>query len=329
MNFDELDYIASKSHLSEETVLQRVDEYTLYCFYLGFDPLLSRPYSSPLRDGDSMPSFSVFRVHNKDVEFMWKDSGGDGDSGDIFKLIRRLFGDTMKECYSRINKDFNLGFNSSTPAPTNYEKIVLKDPPKQSIPSSIRVKRREWKKYDLSYWAQFGITLPTLLKYKVAPVSFFWLNDYQQYPINADKLAYVYSIRTKKKIYQPYSKSRKFRNDMDFKLLEGYDQLTFTSDTLIITKAMKDIMLLHELGYEAVAPRGESVPIHENFLKFFRTKYKNIYILFDNDGKHKADIYPFPEIYVPKESHEKDITDFRKRYGHKQTILLLKKLIGH
>lgn len=333
--FDELDYLLSVVQLNDDSILQRVDEYTLYCFYLGFNPSLRKPYQSPLRDGDSMPSFSIFLTTKKNREYFWKDSGGSqddgvaGDSGDIFKLIKLLYGDTTKQCYSRINRDFNLGFNSSTPPTTNFEKIVHHDPPKDEEPAHIRIKRRKFKQSDLEFWGQFGITAHTLLRYKVIPISYFWGKKSQQYPYTADKLAYAYPINNKYKIYQPLSKSRKFRTDYDFMCLEGFDQLKYESDTLIITKSMKDIMVLHEYGYEAVSPRGESVPIPIEFIRHFKKKYKNIFIFFDNDGKHKAEEYPFPEIYVPINSHEKDISDFRKRYGHKQTEILLKQLIGH
>lgn len=333
--FDELDYLLSVIKLDDDSILQRVDEYTLYCFYLGFSPSLRKPYKSPLRDGDSMPSFSIFLTKKSNREYFWKDSGGSsqtgiaGDSGDIFKLIRLLYGDTAKQCFSRINRDFNLGFESDTPPPTNFEKIVHHDPPKDEEPAHIRIKRRKFKTHDVQYWAQFGITAKTLLKFRVIPISHFWGKQSQQYPYTADKLAYAYPINGKYKVYQPLSKSRKFRTDYDYKCLEGFDQLEYKSDTLIITKSMKDIMVLWEYGYEAVSPRGESVPIPIEFIRHFRKKYERIILFFDNDGKHKAEDYPFPEIYVPLESHEKDISDFRKRYGHKQTQILLKQLIGH
>lgn len=333
--FDELDYLASVVQLSTDSILQRVDEYTLYCHYLGFEPLLRKPYNSPLRYGDSLPSFSIYETSKEGIEYFWKDSGGDrdtgvaGDSGDIFKLIRLLYGDTLKECLSRINKDFELGYESDTPAPINCEKIIRYDPPKPAEASRIRIKRRKFYQYDIEYWLQFGVTAKTLLKYKVIPLAYFWMFDHQQYPIKADKLSYAYPVNGKYKIYQPHSKVRKFRNDYDYMCLEGFDQLTYTTDTLVITKSTKDIMVLSEYGYEAVSPRGESVPIREEFINHFRKKYKRILIFFDNDGKHKADIYPFPDIYVPIESHEKDISDYRKRYGHKQTQFLLKNLIGY
>lgn len=330
----DLDYLLSVVQLSDDSILQRVDEYTLYCYYLGFEPLLRFPYKSPLRTGDSDPSFSMFLSEKDNREYFWKDSGGDtftgvaGDSGDIFKLIQILYGDTLKECYSRINRDFELGYDSDTPPPVNAEKIVRYSAPKEAEASNIRIKRRKFFQYDIEFWLQFGITASTLKKFRVIPLFCFWMFDSQQYPIRADKLAYSYPINGKHKIYQPLSKNRKFRNNYDYMCLEGFDQLSYTTDTLIITKSSKDIMVLYEYGYEAVSPRGESMPIREEFLNHFRKKYKRILVFFDNDGKHKADDFPFPSIFVPIESHEKDISDFRRRYGHKQTELLLKKLIN-
>ena len=67
---------------SGEDILERVDEYTLYCSYLGFEPLIGAKYISPLRSStdssvDTDPSFGIYeRKYGKGShEFMWKDQG--------------------------------------------------------------------------------------------------------------------------------------------------------------------------------------------------------------------------------------------------------------
>src|ERR1700750_1621850 len=74
---------------TKESVLEAIDEYTLYCFYTGIpDLVLAHEYSAPYRV-DERPSFTVYPNTRGDTEFMWKDQAT-GESGDIFKLVKKL-----------------------------------------------------------------------------------------------------------------------------------------------------------------------------------------------------------------------------------------------
>jgi hypothetical protein len=57
-------------------------------------------------------------------------------------------------------------------------------------------------------------------------------------------------------------------------LIHGSTGLTYTSDTLIITKSLKDVMVLNELGYEAISPMAENVIISEELINSYKEKYK-------------------------------------------------------
>jgi len=55
---------------SKESILEQVDEYTLYCFYSKIDELqLNRAYKCPYRT-DEFPSFSIFKTkYDPSVEY--------------------------------------------------------------------------------------------------------------------------------------------------------------------------------------------------------------------------------------------------------------------
>lgn len=318
-----LEDVLLRTTISDMAILERVDEYSLYCYYLGFEPLLRKRYHSFVRRGDDNPSFSLFEVDQPNREYFWKDAGL-GEAGDIFKLIRIRFGyKNLQEVYHRIDYDFKLGFCSGEPP---EKKIVLADPP-PNIPSRIRIKSKNFTQEELKFWLNFGISKSTLDRYQVKSVQYYWLNDFQEIPKKPFKMGFAYLVQGKIKLYQPYSKNLKFRNDLTVKCLEGFSQLKYRSDTLIITKSMKDVMLLDQLGYEAVSPRGENILVPRPYMQHFRKHYKKIYILFDNDMKHKGDEYPEPKVYVPLTSGQKDISDFRKAYGEKNTKELLQTII--
>lgn len=312
--------------LGEEDILQRVDEYTLYSFYLGYDPEPFTKYCSPLRSDDETPSFGVFhakRIFNR--EFGWKDQGV-GLSGDIFNLVRLLYGYRSKlDAVRRVASDFQLG-----PKVADCPKIV-RSVPVQREPTDIRVIHRNWQQYDLKWWNQFHIGRNLLEMYQIFPISCYWVYPSQKVPQFPGKgIGYDYRIGARHKLYFPMeTKDFKFRNDLTEGELEGFRQLQFNSPSLVITKSMKDVACLRSFGYESITPKGEHTVIPDQYLRFLESKYQHIYTLFDNDGKHKAAEYPssYRHREVPLSTGEKDPTDFCKRYGPQACQELLSQLI--
>lgn len=316
---------------TEDEILERVDEYTLYCFYLGFSPDLYMKYTSPIpaeyRDGgdDSSPSFGIFRATRiQNREFGWKDQGGKGLSGDIFNLVKLIYGYRNKEdAVRRIASDFGFGEKV-----VNVPKIVGRVPV-PAEPTRITSTYRKFQDWDFKWWRTFNISRGILEHYRVRPISCYWTYESQREPRFPEKgMGYEYKVSTRKQLYFPLAKKEfKFRNDLTDKDLMGFDQLWYKTDTLVITKSYKDVMCLRSFQFDAVCPQGESVLVSREHLDYLQTRYSNIFILFDNDGKHKADSYPFPQRFIPLDSGQKDITDFCVKYGIPATQALLEQLI--
>lgn len=311
---------------NEDEIVQRVDEYTLYCFYLEHTPELGVNYSSPLRLGDTNPSFGIFQTRYKpNRELFWKDSGGHSDSGDVFKLIRLLYGYTRLQALQRVRSDFGLGPLMETAPKIRRHALIHKEPVR------ITTVCRTWKKYDLSYWSKFNVTRKELDFYHVSALSCYWLRTSQPTPsFPGGGIGYDYQIRKgKHQLYFPMeAKQFKFRSDDAIsEEVFGLQELDCNHCPLIITKSYKDIMCLRSFGYQAVAPPGEHTMIHPEHLQHLQTNYSDIAILFDNDGKHDAHKYEQRKIWVPADSGEKDISDFCKRYGPAETAALLKTIV--
>lgn len=328
---ESLDDYLEGAILSDKAILERVDEYALYSYYLGFAPELGPKFKSPVRDNadpDTTSSFSLFPdgLKKTEYEYMWKDHGT-GNSGNIFKMIGLIHGIKNKDdVYRIIDRDFELGFLENLPI---EHKIISTYIPEPKFVCDIHIKSRPFKEKDFNYWSQYGITEQTLALYNVKAVELFWLLKQQKHPKAPGDLCYSYRIWSKHKIYRPYAanKDDKFRNDYTSRHIEGFCQLKFQTDTLIITKSNKDNMMFHEFGYESVASHSENNLLSAQALSYLESKYKNIVVWYDNDGKHLADKYPYDKVYVPLESGEKDPTDFRKRYGEEATLKLIQQLI--
>ena len=115
--------------------------------------------------------------------------------------------------------------------------------------------------------------------------------------------------------------------------IQGYEQLPNNGDTLIITKSLKDVMVLHKLGYTAIAANSENTLIPEKVLIELQNRFKNIIIFYDTDlpgikgAKAMRDKYNLDCIIIPRKYGVKDISDFIKEHKIIKTKKMLKELL--
>lgn len=310
--------------LTEQEILERVDEYSLYCFYLEFEPIIGKKYPSRVRIGDDRASFGVFaRKHGpKDLphEFMWKDQGlpTRKNYGDVFDLISVVFAfETRLEALIKVCTDFGLMEGASE----NVKQLVITPVRKEA--SRIRVKTRPFTTADLQYWRQYNITEEILTLFNVRRVQYFFLYDSDLYPRTPKGPMYAYKIFDKFQLYQPNPKM--FFMDWTELCIPGFAQLR-GREFLVITKSFKDVMFLYSLGCDAVGARAENMIPSKEFIEWARSTYKKVFVLFDNDGKSSAHLYPFEAVYMPEGT--KDPTDHCSLYGLSKTVEVLKTLFN-
>lgn len=327
-----MDYL----QFTEIDILERVDEYSLYCHYLGYHLVLGSRYPVPngLRQSngllaDSDPSFSVFeklKRGNIPTEFLWKDHGGKGYSGDIFELVKRMNGYTDRfQAIQRIASEFGFGAPWIEPVKSL---IALEKKKKEDV--DISVVSKIWTMRELLYWDRGNISQKLLMFYDVAVVKGYFTTAGQRRPYIPKSMMFAYYVMGKYQLYSPYAvdKHFKFINDWHELCVPGFTQLQKNSDTVIITKSLKDVAVLRSFGYEAISVRSENVLLPIECIAFLKRHYKRILILFDNDGKHRGHDYEFPKIFVPQVyDTDKDPFDYCDNHGEKETSLMLKSII--
>ena len=95
---------------------------------------------------------------------------------------------------------------------------------------------------------------------------------------------------------------------------------------------MKDVLLLSELGYPAVAPHGERVKIIDE-IENLKKRFKNIILLFDNDepgiegAKILSDKYDIPMVYINPTEKAKDLSDYYRINSYSKTAQLVENLL--
>lgn len=320
----------------DEEILERVDEYTLYCFYLGFEPHTSWAYNSPVRasnDSDDVPSWSMFYCRHPYLTFKWKDNAR-GRVGDIFDLVSIRFGLSRVGAFGKVCHDFGLHHDPGMDIPP---KIKLYEAP-PALHMDIRIKSRPaYRPQDLAFYSQFNIRPNTLFRYNTTSLVCYWtlyinMTEEEQWsnPRFPRGLGFAYRIGEKYQIYQPNeSKEWKFRTSFREDDVMGLKQLRGRYDLLVITKSMKDVMFFDSIGIDAIACHSEHRGLPQFVIDQVLTRYKQVVVWFDNDGKQSAEkLFPsLTKVYVPILSGQKDPTDYCKVHGVHAAILMIKEVL--
>lgn len=316
--------LCKETLLNKSSILSELDDFTIYCYYieekLGPTHIqVGDNIRSPLREDDSNPSLRLY-YGNTDTLYFTDYGKLDKDkkkvTGDVVKFVQELFQLNQKEALRRISVDFGLKEGTSAAIIPVRTKTIK---PKKEL----GIKIKPFTEQELAFWATFHITLITLERYNVFSVDWiFW----DAVPMKPKLMAFAYRIGKYWKLYTPHDKEHKFVSYYPVPYVEGLMQLKYNKPLLIITKSTKDVMVLAEMGYEAISPQSESVKISDTILTHLEAKYTNIITFFDNDGKHNAELYNYPAIELPK-GGEKDISDYARKHGLLEARYILQKLI--
>lgn len=226
---------------------------------------------------------------------------------------------------------------------TNYIPI---DKPIISIKENkikkIDILTQSFSKFDFNFFSQFHIRNNSIKNTFV--VQNYWIDNVQNiYEYSEKDPCYAYFIDKLNdqilwKLYFPFRKKTRFLTNNPISI-EGLQQLK-DNDYLIITKSRKDKMLLDQIfidlnisNVDVVALHSESIYVPDNIIKYLKSKYKEIFSIFDNDKagiectQNFASNYAiYPYLFGGK-SHEnlsKDVTDTAKDYGYKHILTIIR-----
>lgn len=291
-------------NITLDWILSKVTEYDIYAKYIG-QFKVGMIYNSPFRK-DKNPSFGIY-YSKRTKQLLFKDHGT-GECGNVIKFVSLFTGKTE---YSDILSDIVDKLNI-----TNNTKLVSS---KQYIPPTetvIGVVRQEFTDVDINYWKQFNISINTLKKFNVNSIKYYLCNGIVKGTYKRENPMYAYKVYNNFKIYRPLAdKYTKWRNNLTDYDIQGYEQLPQKGDILFITKSMKDVMCLHEMGYPAVSPSSESTFLPKDVLEQLKTRFKRIIILFDRDvagvkrSRKLSRETGLEAMFINKKFKAKDVSD--------------------
>lgn len=319
--------------ITKELILSRFSEEQLMEYYLHL-PVKKGLFRSPLRR-DKQPTCSFYR--NKSGTLIFKDFAT-GQHLNIFDVVQSIFRCDYFESLRIIANDFGIVRDNTlhkNPGKINLNPIKIKD---KEI-SKIQIEVQEFTDGELKWWGKYGISKDILKRFNVYSCKHVFLND--QLFAESQQHCPIFGYYGKKyqglelwRCYFPKRTSFRFITNWPSKKIQGYDQLPKKGKLLVITKSMKDSMCLYSCGITACAPNSENLFISDKVLEDLKSRFKNIVVLYDNDrpglynmAKIRREHPELTYVFIPKRYGSKDISDFYKDHGRKETLNLIKTFI--
>ena len=300
---------AKDTPITKEFILSRVQEEDVFRQYLNISIEFGTLVCSPLRE-DRSPTCTFTRGA---TGIYFKDFSGDFH-GDCFDVVMRIYGCNFATALKTVARDMGLLGDNPLPALFNIDKSARKAKFEQHQ-KVFQTKKRPWNKVDKAFWTQFGVGRVNLEKFYVFPLENLWIDGDLQYTYHPNDPAYAYYFGYGKyKVYFPKRRTMRFLSNGPH--LQGWNQLDLRAETVLITKSLKDVIVLDVMGFTAIAPHSEGALVKPGTIELLENY--DLCLFFDNDetgikwAKNNSLEYGLPYFYLDK---VKDVSDLVKAVG--------------
>jgi len=312
-----------KQKISRTFLKDHIGEEAIFRHYFG-DFQLGRSYNSVFRkDNKSSTGFYI----SENGSIIYNDLAT-SEKYDFVRFVMTLHNLNYYQALERIAADFKAfpGVLKGVAPKPSQPLTQLKKPKK----ATFKVVTRPFSKQDLQYWGQYYITDKELKQNDIFSVHSFQINDYTIYT-ETNQLRFAYLFKDDQnngffKIYTPNDKERKWLNNATLNMVTGLKSLNCTQKTLVITKSVKDYIVLKKFLPDVIALQNESkAAFSPKTIKILQKCFKNIIIWFDADdpgieaAKYYTETYGFKAITTPNSAFVKfgvkDPSDMVKRFG--------------
>lgn len=324
---------SSLKKINSETILSSISEEGIFEKYKGIKIEGNKLYKCDFHE-DGTPSLGFYRSS----KYLRYRCFGCGATGNAFEYVMEVYGLSYFDALKKIANDFDIVNIDSSETIVSSERVNKINQEGRTL---IHPSFRTFNAVDYSYWSQYSISLERLLEYKVRPCSSVYVTSrsgrYFQYALHSNSNPiYCYEFCSSYKIYRPLSRNGigKWLQNSTIWDIQGIEQLPESNELLIITSSLKDVMVLRELGYWAVAPNGEGVDIPDKIIDYLWSVSDNIVVLYDSDeagykfGNAIADKIGTKAIFIPEEYKDKDISDFVKSNSIEEGVKLINNIIN-
>lgn len=312
-------FSSGRNSISLEDLLQYTTEGSIASFYFGITEIPC-VINSPLRK-DTRPSFGIYSSDGKRVYFV---DFATNERGGLFDLLSLYWGLPFQKVIERVYNDLQELQRKDKPYGKPSRESLLSDSNifKLKSPTKIEVKIREWRQYDIKYWESYGVSKEWLEYANVYPIShkIITKND-RKYTFGTDKYAYAFVEKkegnTSIKVYQPFNKNGfKWCTSTDRSVISLWTKVPSEGERICVCASLKDALCLWaNTGIPSVAIQGEGYIMSDTAVNELKRRFKNVYVLFDNDppglidGEKLSKLTGFTNIVLPHFEGGKDISD--------------------
>ena len=308
----------SNDHLHTDVILSKITEYDIFRYYCPNFKKLGKKFVSDLRE-DKSPTVSIIPYNGK---LLYKDFGSD-HTFDCFNYVRFKYNCDFISALNIIDTDFNLNLSSKKQGIQFTMGIMAyrqKKPLYIKKEVIIQKKRRPWTRDDAKFWSKYFVNKKILTMFGVEPISHFWVNGSR---FTCKSITYAFKFRNRYKIYSPYEEQNKWLSNTKKTDVQGYNQLPYKGERLIITSSLKDVMCLYAAGFSAIALQSEMQVPSEKLVAELKDRFSQVDILYDNDfdkvtnpgqtmARKICGLYGFRNICIPDRYGCKDPSDLVK-----------------
>ena len=298
----------------------KVSEAEVLGFYFGISSIPCN-IVSPFRP-DSNPSLSFYSPDGRKINYL--DFGDTNERGSFMTFFMKLwhldYNATIDKIVKEVIRKTTVTYREGSPQSIKPVKMHGK--------VELKCRKREWRDYDIEYWASYGISLKWLEWADVYPISHkFVIRDGKEMVFRADKYAYTFVERKDGKIthkfYQPFNTDGyKWQNNHDKSVLGLWTRMPEKGEAVCICSSVKDALcLMANLYIPCICLQGEGYPISDTAVKELKRRFKEVYICLDNDeaglkdASKLADSTGFINVVIPAFDGGKDISDYYKSHG--------------
>lgn len=333
-----MEFVSLRPKITKDFILSKTNQESIMHYYTGLDVSSKKLALSPLRN-DHKVTCSFYKSKNG---ILYLHDFATNEHLDCWNVVMRINNCSYFDALKIIAQDF--GLIGSSEIVVKSSKPILIDSIKESETCKIQVQIKEYSGEEINWWRQFGIDRKLLKKYHVFSLQHVFLNGELKFSSSSNTFIFGYYFGKDKngnelwKIYFPFNKEHgiRFVNNLSSKKLQGYKQLDKTGDILIITKSLKDCACLRGYNINAIAPSSESTFCDKKQIEEFKSRFKHIIVMYDQDRAGKHNMYKirllYPELdffVIPSYLKAKDFSDLRKMYGEEKTGELLNQCLKY
>jgi 5S rRNA maturation endonuclease (ribonuclease M5) len=312
-----------------ENIYNKINDSEIFRFYFGeFD--LSKSYPSVFRT-DNKPSTGFFigrggRIIYNDLTT--------GEKLDAVNFVMKLYDISYPVAIRKIKEDLELITKDGSPN-LQRKQFVREVLEKEEV--EISILPRPFTDLDIAYFNRYNISRYELTKNDVFSIKgVFMKGKLFRYSDKELRIAYRLMKGGKAyfKLYSPNLTTYKWISSIPLNCPFGIDTLPKRDTRLIVTKSLKDKIVLNKFFTDVIALQNESLAAFtEEDINKLKRDYDEIIINFDADNPGiKASTaykerYGFNSFCIPQEIYEeykvKDYSDYVEQFG----LLQLKKLL--